>query len=82
MVATREGRRQRSRILEMMRSLVQSNREGLCLGEARETSLSKKEATVRVGCGGKMLESRASCLWRVGGWAISLGARVEDRVGS
>lgn len=46
----------------MMRSLVQSNREGLCLGEARETSLSKKEATVRLGCGGKILESRAVLL--------------------
>lgn len=37
--------------------------EGLRLGEARETSLSKKEATtVRLGCGGKILESRASYL--------------------
>lgn len=36
--------------------------EGLCLGEARETSLSKKEATVRLGCGGKILESHTSCL--------------------
>jgi hypothetical protein len=45
-----------------MRSLVQRNREGMRLGEARETSLSKKEATVRLGCGGKILESHASCL--------------------
>lgn len=27
-----------------------------------DLSLSKEEATVRLGCGGKILESRASCL--------------------
>lgn len=40
MAATGEGRQQRSLILEMMRSLVQSHREGLSFGEARGTSFS------------------------------------------
>lgn len=53
----------RSLFLEMMRIFVQSIREGLPLEEARGgASFSKKEAIVRLGCGGNILESHASCL--------------------